>query len=112
MLGGEVGLVLTAVIEMTGAIMHGMVESAELENLMVAVERVLDYRDLPSEAPFETKEESRPHNWPARGEVEFQEVYLKYAEEDKYVLKGLSFKTNAQEKVGYINLLVCISKIS
>lgn len=40
--------------------------------------------------------------WPAKGEIEFKNVDLRYRPEKELVLKGLSFKIQAGEKVGVI----------
>ena len=33
------------------------------------------------------------------GEVEFKDVSLRYAAEEKYVLRGINFRTESKEKV-------------
>lgn len=40
--------------------------------------------------------------WPAKGDLEFKDVILKYRPECENVLKGLSFKLKAGEKLGII----------
>jgi len=40
-------------------------------------------------------------DWPAAGEIEFRNVNLAYKDED-LVLKNLSFKINAREKIGIV----------
>lgn len=44
---------------------------------------------------------NRPH-WPETGNVEFQNVYLKYRPTTDLVLHDLSFKVQAGEKVGVV----------
>ena len=39
------------------------------------------------------------------GEVEFNDVSLRYAAEEKYVLRGINFKTERKEKVNQISLI-------
>ena len=46
-LGGEVGLAISNYIFLTGMLQWGVRQSAKLENLMVAVERVMEYTKLP-----------------------------------------------------------------
>ncbi|EAR91416.2 ABC transporter family protein (macronuclear) [Tetrahymena thermophila SB210] len=42
------------------------------------------------------------YNFPVKGDIEFQNVKMKYRKELSYVLNGLSFKINAGEKVGFV----------
>jgi len=49
-LGGEVGLALSACMSLTGGLQYGMRQSAEMENQMTSVERVLEYGNLELEA--------------------------------------------------------------
>ena len=48
-LGGDVGLAINACLFLTGALQYGMRQSAEAENLMCSVERVMEYGDLKCE---------------------------------------------------------------
>ena len=36
------------------------------------------------------------------GEVQFSDVSLRYAADEKYVLKGINFKTESKEKVNLV----------
>lgn len=52
--GGDVGLAITQAIGLTGLIQKGIRQSAELENQMTAVERVLEYSKIEKELPLES----------------------------------------------------------
>lgn len=52
--GGDVGLAITQSIGLTGMFQWGIKQSAELENHMTSVERVLEYFNIEKEAPLES----------------------------------------------------------
>jgi hypothetical protein len=52
--GGDVGLAITQAIGLTGLIQKGIRQSAELENQMTAVERVLEYSEVGKEPSLES----------------------------------------------------------
>ncbi|XP_037954692.1 probable multidrug resistance-associated protein lethal(2)03659 [Teleopsis dalmanni] len=103
--GGDVGLAITQAMGMTGMVQWGMRQSAELENTMTAVERVVEYDDIEPEGELESKPEKKPPpSWPENGEVIFDELSLRYFPDPKseYVLKSLNFVIKPCEKVGIV----------
>lgn len=78
----------------------GLRQTAELENQMTSVERVLEYTNVEKEPPFESKTEKKPPGaWPAKGTISFEKVVLRYDPVGKPVLHGITFHINPQEKV-------------
>lgn len=53
-LGGNIGLVITQAFGLAGMLQLGLRQSAELENHMSAVERVLEYTQIPQDAVLES----------------------------------------------------------
>lgn len=49
LLGGDVGLAISSCIMLTGMLQWGVRQSAEVENMMTSVERVMEYSTLESE---------------------------------------------------------------
>ena len=47
--GGDVGVAINACLYLTGLIQYAMRQSAEAENLMTSVERVMEYGELNTE---------------------------------------------------------------
>ena len=45
----DVGLVISTAVALTGMLQYGMRQSAEMENLMTSVERVLEYSEIKTE---------------------------------------------------------------
>ena len=102
LLGGEVGLAISNCIMLTGMLQWGVRQSAEVENLMTSVERVMEYSQLDEEDKPSKPHNKPPSDWPKEGVIEFTDVYLRYDKEEKDVLKGLNFKTVAHEKIGIV----------
>ena len=78
-------------------------QSAEVENNMNSVERVVFYATgVEQEAPHELPDNKPPASWPADGRVELRNVVFKYRPELPAVLKGVSMTVNAGEKIGIV----------
>ena len=100
--GGDVGLAISNCIMLTDMLQYGVRQTAEVENLMTAVERVTEYTQLDQEAEAIKPDSVPPPEWPQSGEIQFQDVWLRYAEGEKEVLKGVNFKTRKHEKIGIV----------
>ncbi|KAH7102795.1 metal resistance protein ycf1 [Auriculariales sp. MPI-PUGE-AT-0066] len=99
---GVVGLVLSYGLTTTGSLNWVVRSASEVEQNIVSVERILHYVGLEPEAP-EYIEESKPKGeWPSEGKVEFRDYSLKYKPTLDPVLKNISLKLNAHEKVGIV----------
>lgn len=56
-----------------------MRQSAELENNMTAVERVIEYKSIDPEPDFDsTPDKKPPKSWPEYGEIKFNKLSLSY----------------------------------
>lgn len=90
---------------LTGMVQWGMRQSAELENNMTSVERVVEYEDLKPEGDFESKPNKKPpKDWPDEGKIVFNDLSLRYFPEKEadYVLRGLTLDIQPCEKVGIV----------
>ncbi len=77
--------------------------SADVESYMTAVERMLEYSRLESEAELEsTPEQKPPEDWPRDGEITFADVSLYYDNMPKPVLKELNCYLKGGEKIGIV----------
>lgn len=100
--GGNVGLAITQALAMTGMVQWGMRQSAELENTMTAVERVVEYETVDPEDELEaTGDRKPPPSWPQQGEIIFDKLSLRYFPtlDSDTVLKELDFDIKPMEKV-------------
>ncbi|KAM9830036.1 ATP-binding cassette sub-family C member 4 isoform 1-T1 [Syngnathus typhle] len=98
---GSVGLALSYSITLMGMFQWGVRQSAEVENMMTSVERVVEYTELESEAPWETKKRPPP-NWPSKGRVTFDGVNFSYSADGPKVLDNLKVTFQPKEKVGIV----------
>ncbi|KAF4524122.1 hypothetical protein B566_EDAN011859 [Ephemera danica] len=102
-LGGTVGLAITQSIKLTKMFNWGMRQSAAVENSMTSVERVVEFCQIESEPPLETQKDVEIlQNWPENGEIIFENVSLTYPPSEEPVLRNVSFKIKACEKVGIV----------
>lgn len=112
---GEIGLAITQILAITGIMQFAMRQNAEMTNQLMAVERVIDYIQLPPESNLRDRgiflrkksthkwdialPANTPKNWPSKGSIEFKNVYMRYADEIPPVLKELEIMIPAGEKV-------------
>ncbi|KAH8413402.1 hypothetical protein KR009_010872 [Drosophila setifemur] len=102
---GQIGLAITQAMSMTGTVQWGMRQSAELENSMTSVERVVEYRNLESEGEFESSADKKPpKNWPQKGLIQANDLSMRYNPDPKTdsVLRSLRFVIQPREKIGIV----------
>lgn len=68
---------------------------------MTAVERVIEYTELPSE-PLNEGHKKPPSDWPTAGEILFDDVSFRYDKSLPFVLNNLSFRIYPGEKIGIL----------
>nr|CAD7430331.1 unnamed protein product [Timema monikensis] len=101
--GGNVGLAITQAIGLTGMCQWGMRQSAELENQMTSVERILEYTKIEREPALESPPDKKPpKEWPQNGTIKFQNLFLKYNKDEGPVLNNLNFQIESKQKVGIV----------
>ncbi|KAJ2435258.1 hypothetical protein GGF42_009083, partial [Coemansia sp. RSA 2424] len=99
---GLVGLSVSYALDFSTSLNWSVRSYTEVENLMVQLERVVDYARLPSEAP-DVIEDNRPtESWPEQGVVEFKNYSTRYREGLDLVLKDVSFTVKPRKKVGIV----------
>lgn len=97
---------------MIGMCQWGMRQTAEVENQMTCVERVLEYANLPSEPPLESEPKHRvPLNWPHSGKIVFSDLSFKYSENSAFVLRNLNIQINSMVKSNNIYTVDQLSKV-
>lgn len=99
---GLIGIMMTYTLQVTDFLNNIVRAIVNLETSVVGVERVLEYCDLPSEAP-EVIENKRPAAyWPSEGKIKFDNYSTRYRENLDLILKGVSVSINSREKIGIV----------
>ncbi|KAF6083623.1 ATP binding cassette subfamily C member 4 [Phyllostomus discolor] len=98
---GQVGLALSYALSLMGMFQWCVRQSAEVENMMISVERVMEYTDLEKEAPWESPKRPPPA-WPHEGVIVFDNVNFTYSLDGPLVLKHLTALIKAREKIGIV----------
>ncbi|XP_027446287.1 multidrug resistance-associated protein 4 isoform X3 [Zalophus californianus] len=98
---GQVGLALSYALTLMGMFQWCVRQSAEVENMMISVERVMEYTDLEKEAPWEYQNRPPP-SWPQEGTIVFDNVNFSYSLDGPLVLKHLTALIKSREKVGIV----------
>ncbi|KAK9680179.1 ABC transporter transmembrane region [Popillia japonica] len=102
-LSGDVGLVISQSLILTGMLQHGIRQTAEVASQMTSVERVLQYSNIEQEGAFESVPTKKPHrDWPKNGEVNFKQLYLQYTPSEAPTLRNLNIEIKPGEKIGIV----------
>lgn len=76
---------------------------AQVELDFNSVERIVEYLEVPQEAPAVVQDKRPPAAWPTSdGELIVQDLVVKYAPHLPAVLKGLSFHVRPTEKIAVV----------
>lgn len=98
---GLVGLSLTYALQLTSNLNWMVRMSTDVENELVAVERCIQYTELEPEAALIVS--PRPSaSWPENGAITFDNLSLRYREGLPLVLRGITCKIRAREKIGVV----------
>ena len=100
---GIAGLTLVYALDVTKYMEHGTNMASQLETQMNAVERVVQYLDLPLEKKHTTEPDvakGLPENWPAKGKLEIVDLSMKYRDNLPLVLSKISFTVLPGQKIG------------
>ncbi|OWK00912.1 hypothetical protein Celaphus_00016724, partial [Cervus elaphus hippelaphus] len=99
---GQVGLILSYALNIL--VFPWCIRlSVEVENMMISVERVIEYTELEQEAPWELKFRPPP-DWPNEGMIALSNVNFKYSSDGPLVLKDLTIDIKPGEKLEALSL--------
>ncbi|XP_033226561.1 probable multidrug resistance-associated protein lethal(2)03659 [Belonocnema kinseyi] len=99
----KVGLIIIQSLRLSTILQLGIPQTAELENEMNSVERILGYTKIPQEPPLESEPDYEPPlEWPTEGCVEYKNVCLRYNIGGELAIKNVSFIVKPKEKAGIV----------
>ncbi|KAK2994509.1 hypothetical protein RJ640_001458 [Escallonia rubra] len=98
----NVGLSLSYGLSLNGVLSWTVLMSCFVENRMVAVERLKQFISIPSEAAWKIKESLPSPNWPGHGDIEIEDLQVRYRPNTPLVLKGISLSIHGGEKIGVV----------
>ncbi|KAJ5381565.1 Metal resistance protein YCF1 [Penicillium cataractarum] len=99
---GIVGLAMSYALQITQSLNWIVRQTVEVETNIVSVERVLEYANLPSEAPDVIFKRRPAVGWPAQGAVTFKNYSTRYREGLDLVLKDINLDIKPHEKIGVV----------
>ncbi|KIK99142.1 hypothetical protein PAXRUDRAFT_132675 [Paxillus rubicundulus Ve08.2h10] len=101
----QIGLVLTYTTSFCQSCALVTKQSADVENNMNSVERIVQYTQedlVPQEAPHEIESRKPDVEWPSQGAIEFKDVKMSYRPGLPLILKGISLNIKGGEKIGVV----------
>ncbi|WPT17490.1 Multidrug resistance-associated protein 1 [Picochlorum sp. SENEW3] len=104
---GLAGLALTSALNLTGLMSWMVRQTTELEVNMNSVERLMEYDDEKTEAPAIVPTNRPLPEWPTRGEIQVENLVVRYRPELDPVLHGISFSVKSGEKIGIAGRTGC-----
>ncbi|EGE06583.1 ABC metal ion transporter [Trichophyton equinum CBS 127.97] len=99
---GMVGLAMSYALMITQSLNWIVRQTVEVETNIVSVERVLEYANLPSEAPDVIFKNRPTLGWPSQGAVTFNNYSTRYRPGLDLVLKGINLNIKPHEKIGVV----------
>ncbi|RVX04076.1 ABC transporter C family member 10 [Vitis vinifera] len=99
---GFIGMALSYGLSVNVFLVFSVQSQCLLANMIVSVERLEQFMNIPSEAPAIIESNQPPLSWPAIGEVEIYDLKVKYRPNAPLVLQGISCKFGGGQKIGIV----------
>ncbi|CAI9103407.1 OLC1v1001876C1 [Oldenlandia corymbosa var. corymbosa] len=96
------GLAVTYGISLNGQLAEFIWTLCNVENKMISFERILQYSNIPSEAPLAVQDCRPPEIWPKTGTIQFINLKIRYSEHLPFVLKNITCTFPGKKKVGVV----------
>ncbi|PNP80958.1 hypothetical protein FNYG_05425 [Fusarium nygamai] len=99
---GMAGLMISYALQITQSFSSLVRATGEVETNIVSAERVIEYTQLPSEAPYIVPNHRPGISWPSEGSVDFVHYSTRYRPELGLVLRDLNLSFKPGEKIGVV----------
>ncbi|CAL5405219.1 unnamed protein product [Camellia sinensis] len=99
---GFVGMALSYGLSLNMSLVFSIQNQCTLANLIISVERLNQYMHIPSEAPEVIEANRLSANWPIVGEVEIQDLKIRYRLDAPIILRGITCTFEAGHKIGIV----------
>ncbi|KAL3687429.1 hypothetical protein R1sor_013738 [Riccia sorocarpa] len=99
---GLAGLAVTYGLQLNSMLTWWLWNFCNLENKMIAVERIKQFTSLEQEAPYVIEESRPPAQWPAEGFIELRNLQVRYNPHSPLVLHGLTCRIEGGQKLGVV----------
>ena len=96
------GLSISMLLQLAGLFQWCIRQSAEVVNQFVSVERVLEFGNLEPEAPLELEQDKSLGDWPKEGEIEYNDLVVRYRPALPPALDGVTFSIPSGARVGVV----------
>ncbi len=97
------GLVISNVLQLLVFLQWTVRMFSEVREKFASVKQISYYgKCVTQESPSIIENNRPPSGWPKNGNIDFNDVYLRYQENGADVLKAVSLKINAKEKIGIV----------
>ena len=97
----EAGLIISYSLTLSQIMAYLVRAAVDVENNIVAVERIKEYTHTSSEAEWES-DDPPAEGWPQEGQVTFADYGMRYREGLPLAIGGLDCRINGGEKVGIV----------
>ena len=99
------GLTLSYILQVTQLLHLCITQYTDAEVQLVSIERLNEYAtDVEIEAPPVVETNRPPSDWPAEGEIKFENVSMRYQPALPLVLKNINLHIHKHEKVFFYKL--------
>ncbi|KAH9490363.1 Canalicular multispecific organic anion transporter 2 [Bulinus truncatus] len=99
---GLAGLAVSYAQMVTGALSQVIQVATQAETNIVSAERILEYSEIQTEAAWKNPKLKLPEPWPEEGEIELNDLEIRYRDGLELVLRGITCKIKGGEKVGIV----------